>query len=325
MPIHHSVFNNPFETKWQEIDWIDGLPYSPSYDDRFFQADAIKEIKDVFITPNNLEDRFKQSQKLSIGELGFGFGLNFFVTAMIWGQSKCQSSTAVLNYVSIEEALPSKEEISKVLKNFPELHEIGKYFLSHYSPIHNDMQRIELPELNIRLTLIQNDAELALQNLLGFSNNLIDAWYLDGFDPAKNQAMWNSSVTQLVALLSSNQATFGTFTSAGFVKRNFTKFGYDVSKVNGFGNKRHKLIGKILPRKHAQNSSSSALSKIAIIGSGIAGSSAAHAAANHGMQVDVFEYGQEAACGTSSNPVAAMYPRFSANNSSYAHLIAQSY
>jgi len=155
-----------------------------------------------------------------------------------------------------------------------------------------------------------------LQNLLGFSNNLIDAWYLDGFDPAKNQAMWNSSVSQLVALLSSNQATFGTFTSAGFVKRNFIKFGYDVSKVKGFGNKRHKLIGKILPRKHAQNSSSGALSKIAIIGSGIAGSSTAHAAANHGMQVDVYEYGQEAACGTSSNPVAAMYPRFSANNSS---------
>ena len=256
MPIHHSVYKNPFETKRQEVDWIDGLPYSHSYDDRFFQADAIKEIKDIFITPNNLEDRFKQSTKLTIGELGFGFGLNFFVTAMIWNQSKCKSSPEVLNYVSIEEALPSKEEISKVLKNFPELNEVGEYFLSHYSPIHNDMQRIELPELNIRLTLIQNNAEFALQNLLGFSNNLIDAWYLDGFDPAKNQAMWNSSVSQLVALLSSNQATFGTFTSAGFVKRNFIKFGYDVSKVKGFGNKRHKLIGKILPRKHAQNSSS---------------------------------------------------------------------
>ena len=49
MPIHHSVFNNPFETKRQKIDWIDGLPYSPSYDDRFFQADAIKEIKDASI------------------------------------------------------------------------------------------------------------------------------------------------------------------------------------------------------------------------------------------------------------------------------------
>ena len=224
MPIHHSVFNNPFETKQQEIDWIDGLPYSSSYGDRFFQADALEEIKDVFILPNNLQERFNNSHELTIGELGFGFGLNFFVTAMIWNQTKGQSSTATLNYLSIEEALPSKQEISKVLESFPELQEIGEYFLSHYSPIHNDMQRIELPGLNIRLTLIQNNAELALQNLLGFSNNLIDAWYLDGFNPSKNQAMWSSSITQLIVLLSSSEATFGTFTSAGFVKRNFTKF-----------------------------------------------------------------------------------------------------
>ena len=325
MPIHHSVFNNPFETKQQEIDWIDGLPYSSSYGDRFFQADALQEIKDVFILPNNLPERFNNSHELTIGELGFGFGLNFFVTAMIWNQTKGQSSTATLNYLSIEEALPSKQEISKVLESFPELQEIGEYFLSHYSPIHNDMQRIELPGLNIRLTLIQNNAELALQNLLGFSNNLIDAWYLDGFNPSKNQAMWSSSITQLIVLLSSSEATFGTFTSAGFVKRNFTKFGYSVTKVKGFGKKRHKLIGKILPRNHLQKPSSDKQSKIAIIGSGIAGSCTAFAAVNHGMLVDVYEYGKESACGTSSNPVAAMYPRFSSNNSSYAHLIAQSY
>jgi len=325
MPIHHTVFKNPFEVKTQDVDWVDGMPHSIDYDDRFFQTDAINEIHDVFIKPNNLEDRLQEAHQFTIGELGFGFGMNFLVTALLWNHSKHKSKMETLDYVSIETSLPTKDQILKVIKSFPELEEIGDYFLSNYSPMHNDMQRIELPELNIRLTLIQNNAELALQNLLGFSNNLIDAWYLDGFDPAKNQTMWNSSVTQLVALLSSNEATFGTFTSAGFVKRNFTKFGYNVSKVKGFGNKRHKLIGKILPRKHAQNSSSSALSKIAIIGSGIAGSSAAHAAANHGMQVDVYEYGQEAACGTSSNPVAAMYPRFSANNSSYAHLIAQSY
>ena len=54
MPIHHSVYKNPFETKRQEVDWIDGLPYSHGYDDRFFQADAIKEIKDIFITPGTV-------------------------------------------------------------------------------------------------------------------------------------------------------------------------------------------------------------------------------------------------------------------------------
>ena len=325
MSIHHSVFKNPFEVKTQDVNWVGGMPCSIDYDDRFFQADAINEIHDVFIEPNNLENRLQEAHQFTIGELGFGFGMNFLVTALLWNSSKHKSEMETLDYVSIEEALPTKDQILKVIKSFPELEEIGGYFLSSYSPMHNDMQRINLPELNIRLTLIQNNAESALQNLLGFSNNLIDAWYLDGFDPAKNKNMWSSSICQLISLLSSNEATFGTFTSAGFVKRNLTKFGFEVSKVSGFGKKRHKLIGKIIPRKHFENPSHIRSPKIAIIGSGIAGSCAAYAAANHGMQVDVFEYGQEAGCGTSSNPIAAMYPRFSASNSPYAHLIAQSY
>ena len=187
------------------------------------------------------------------------------------------------------------------------------------------MHRIHLPKLNIRLTLIQNNAEYALKNLLGFSNNLVDAWYLDGFDPSKNQAMWSSVLIQYIGMLSANEATFGTFTSAGFVKRNLQKFGFQVSKMQGFGNKRHKLIGKKRRDHSLFNSIDSVKPSIAIIGSGIAGSSCAFSAANHGMSVDVFEYGSEVACGTSGNPVAAMYPRFSANNSPYAHLIAQSY
>lgn len=325
MPIHHSIFKNPFEVKAQKVDWIDELPHSIDYDDRFFQADAINEIHDVFITPNNLEARFKKVSRFSICELGFGFGMNFLVTAFLWSQSKQKSKMKILDYVSIEEALPTKNQILRVIENFPELKEVGNCFIKHYSPLHNDMQRIDLPELNIRLTLIQNDAESALQNLLGFSNNLIDAWYLDGFDPAKNKTMWNSSLSQLISLLSSNDSTFGTFTSAGFVKRNLTKFGFSVSKVDGFGNKRHKLIGKKIATKHFKPIPHKDSLKIAIIGSGIAGSCVAYAAANHGIKVDVFEHGQETACGTSSNPIAAMYPRFSSSNTPYAHLIAQSY
>ena len=82
-----------------------------------------------------------------------------------------------------------------------------------------------------------------MRNLLGFENNKIDAWYLDGFDPAKNKSMWSNSVFQYIGFLSTENATFGTFTSAGFVKRGMQKFGFKVDRVKGFGNKRHKLIG----------------------------------------------------------------------------------
>ena len=84
MPTHHSCFKNPFEVKCQDVIWKDNLPHSNVYQDRFFQDDAISEITNIFIEPNQLLERIKNGTKIHIGELGFGFGLNFFVTAKFW-------------------------------------------------------------------------------------------------------------------------------------------------------------------------------------------------------------------------------------------------
>ena len=53
MPIHHSCFKNPFEEKHQDVNWEDSFPYSNEYQDRFFQDDAVAEIKNIFIKNNN--------------------------------------------------------------------------------------------------------------------------------------------------------------------------------------------------------------------------------------------------------------------------------
>ena len=220
--------------------------------------------------------------------------------------------------------MPTKEQILKIIDSFPELEEISNIFLQDYDLNHNDAQRIYFPSLKIKLTLIQNDIESGLKNLLGLKNNQIDAWYLDGFDPSKNKSMWSNPVFQYIKFLSASNATFGTFTSAGFVRRGLKKFGFEVDKVKGFGRKRHKLIGSIrADAKHGAERNKK--KKIGIIGSGIAATSAAYAAAQNGANVEIFEFSDDIAAGASGNPVAAMYPRFSANNSPYSFLTAQSY
>ena len=325
MPIHHSCFKNPFEEKCQEVIWKDDLPYSNVYEDRFFQDDAVSEITNIFIEPNHLLKRIKNGSQIHIGELGFGFGLNFFVTAKFWFENNKNAGSHNLEYLAIDEALPTKAQILKIVDNFPEFKEICNIFLKSYDLSHNDVQRIYFPSLKIRLTLIQNDVESGLKNLLGLKNNQIDAWYLDGFDPSKNKAMWSNSVFQYMKFLSAKNATFGTFTSAGFVKRGLKKFGFEVDKVKGFGMKRHKLIGKKFLDASDTSTSQEKKKRIGIIGSGIAASSAAYAAAQNGADVEIFESADDIAAGASGNPVAAMYPRFSANNSPYSFLTAQSY
>ena len=323
MSIHHSCFKNPFEEKCQDVIWNDNLPYSTTYQDRFFQDDAISEITNIFIEPNRLLERINHGSQVHICELGFGFGLNFLVTAKFWLENNNLGSFN-LEYLAIDEALPTKEQILKIIDSFPELEEISNIFLQDYDLNHNDAQRIYFPSLKIKLTLIQNDIESGLKNLLGLKNNQIDAWYLDGFDPSKNKSMWSNPVFQYIKFLSASNATFGTFTSAGFVRRGLKKFGFEVDKVKGFGRKRHKLIGRICAdAKHGAERNKK--KKIGIIGSGIAATSAAYAAAQNGANVEIFEFSDDIAAGASGNPVAAMYPRFSANNSPYSFLTAQSY
>ena len=325
MPIHHSRFNNPFEKNDLNVTWKDNLPFSDKYQDIFFQDDAVAEINDVFINPNQLINRIQNDSRLHVGELGFGFGLNFFVTLKIWITNNKNSRIHNLEYLTIDQAFPSKEQILKTIENFSELQDVCNIFLQSYDLAHNDTQRIYFPSLKVKLTLIQNDVGSGLKNLIGLKNNEIDAWYLDGFDPSKNKSMWNNSVFQYIGFLSAKNATFGTFTSAGSVRRGLKNFGFDVSKVKGFGEKRHKLIGKRSINIPQKNLRLNKKKKIAIIGSGIAASSMAYAAAQNDTLVEIFEYSDHVAAGASGNPVAAMYPRFSINDSPYSFLTAQSY
>ncbi len=137
--------------------------------------------------------------------------------------------------------------------------------------------------------------------------------------------MWSNSVFQYMKFLSAENATFGTFTSAGVVKRGLKKFGFEVNRVNGFGEKRHKLIGRKPSNTSPVCTQENIKKKIGIIGTGIAASSIAYAAAQNGANVEMFESADCIAAGASGNPIAAMYPRFSVNNSPYSFLTAQSY
>ncbi len=74
-----------------------------------------------------------------------------------------------------------------------------------------------------------------------------DAWYLDGFAPARNPDMWQQALFTSLYLLSKPGTTLSTFTSAGFVRRGLTDAGFTINKVPGLGKKRENLSGKYRP------------------------------------------------------------------------------
>jgi tRNA 5-methylaminomethyl-2-thiouridine biosynthesis bifunctional protein len=103
----------------------------------------------------------------------------------------------------------------------------------------------------IKLTLIIDDAAEGFTKLLASSHPLfmragfkVDAWFLDGFAPAKNPEMWSDALFSVLANLSHWDTTATTFSAAALVKNGLKNAGFSVEKVAGFGRKREMVKAK---------------------------------------------------------------------------------
>ena len=70
-----------------------------------------------------------------------------------------------------------------------------------------------------------------------------DAWFLDGFSPAKNPELWCDALMEQVARHTAAGGTFATYTAAGHVRRALAAAGFTVERRAGHGRKRHMSVG----------------------------------------------------------------------------------
>ena len=94
---------------------------------------------------------------------------------------------------------------------------------------------------DVRAEVIVGDARETLPAWRGVS----DAWFLDGFSPVKNPELWETALLGEVARHTAPGGTFATYTAAGHVRRALAAAGFSVSRVPGFGRKRHMSIGHL--------------------------------------------------------------------------------
>lgn len=212
------------------------LPVSTRFDDPYYSsADGRAETSHVFIGGNALPARWPVMQECTIAELGFGTGLNFLETVYQW--RKFKPANAQLNYISFEQYPVEPQDMQKALSAWPELDEQGQRLYQIWDPA------VEVIDTgfagDIHLAIFMGDANVRLPQ----TRFEADAWYLDGFSPAKNPELWNAELMQEVATHTKTSGTFATYSSAGFVRRSLEACGFDVRKTNGFGTKRHMLCG----------------------------------------------------------------------------------
>lgn len=308
----------PDSETWSDspLDWsADGQPRSRLYGDVYFSAeDGLAEARAVFLAGCGLPDAWTSRARFTVAELGFGTGLNILALIDLWWRTRPEG--AYLHVFSIEAHPITADEARRALSHWPELADLAQRLIAHWPGRARGMHRIEIPDLGVLLDVAIGEVTEALSGWSGRA----DAWFLDGFAPARNPAMWTDEVLGLVAARSAPGAIAATFTVAGQVRRGLAAAGFEVKKAPGFGRKRERLAA----RWPGEARATATRTKVAIVGAGIAGASAARAVRALGGEAVVFD-AEGRGSGASGNPAALVTPRLDAGLGPPAALFAQAF
>jgi tRNA 5-methylaminomethyl-2-thiouridine biosynthesis bifunctional protein len=207
----------------------------------------------------------------------------------------------------------ARADLQRAIEPFVELGDLLEQLLAVYPPAIRGMHRRQMCDGRVSLNLLFGDAV----DCLGQLEQPVDAWYLDGFAPAKNPDMWSESLFAHIARLSRADTTLSTYTAAGVVRRGLEAQGFGMQKQPGFGNKREMLSGRMVQSPEPTPAApwfrlprcAPADRRLAVIGAGIAGISTGWRLAQEGWQVTVLDQHGQVADAASGNPRGVMLPR----------------
>lgn len=204
------------------------MPISARFDDPYYSLeDGQAETRHVFLDGNGLPERF--ASDFRIAELGFGTGLNAAVALAAW---RAVGVEGALHFTSFELYPLEPAAISTALSAFPSLR-------AEASDIARALSGETVADLS--LEVIEGDARETLPDW----DDVADAWFLDGFAPAKNPELWDARLLAAVADRTAPGGTFATYTAAGEVRRALEAAGFEVERRPGFGRKRHMTVGRL--------------------------------------------------------------------------------
>jgi tRNA 5-methylaminomethyl-2-thiouridine biosynthesis bifunctional protein len=305
------------------IEWRDGEPWSPQYGDVFFaRGSGLAESRHVFLDGNRLGERFaalRAGQLFTIGETGFGTALNFLATCALFAARA--PANARLAYVSAERHPLSAEDLHRATRLWPELDEWAFALRARWQAFVPGFHRITLQDGRQVLTLLIGDATARYTEL----DASVDAWFLDGFAPDRNPAMWSPALLREVARCSRPGATLATFSVAGAVRRELEAAGFALVKRPGFGRKREMLTGELVGTGGQAEDVRPAARKVVVVGAGLAGAAAAASLAARGCEVTVLDRRPAVAAEASGNPQGILYARLSGHDTPLRRLLLLAY
>jgi tRNA 5-methylaminomethyl-2-thiouridine biosynthesis bifunctional protein len=295
-----------------------GAPFSSQYDDIYHSAvGGLAQAEYVFLRGNNLPERWQRKRLFTVLETGFGMGINFLMTWAAWREDPARCER--LHVVSMEKHPFTQADLRRAYDATvadASISPLARTLADAWPTLVPGTHRLEFEGGRVTLTLVFGDATETLPTLWLRA----DAFYLDGFAPAKNPELWTPVFFKQLARLAGDDATFATYTSSGDVKRALLQTGFEYRKADGFGWKRAMLVGRFAPRyrvrRHEPPLPLAVDERHAIvIGTGLAGCAVIERLAARGWRVTSIERHGAIAREASGNPAGVFHPMLSRDDS----------
>jgi tRNA 5-methylaminomethyl-2-thiouridine biosynthesis bifunctional protein len=273
------------------IRYRDDQPYSLDFGDIYHAPDGDAEVRRVMIEPCRIDDLARQRAgdaraPVRIGELGFGSGYNFAVAV-----ERCVAAGARLHFVSFEVAPLDAPDLAAIAGQRHHVHPIYQALAAAYPPRIRGWHRRHFLDGRVCLSLWWGAADAGLADLRGRQRQPFDAWFLDGFAPDRNPEMWEPSLFEHIAALSSRGTRVATFTAAGRVRRGLEAAGFAMRRIDQQPHKHETLAGSF--RDEGLRGFTAPV-EVVVAGAGLAGASAAWHLARAGIHVRLMDPASDA-------------------------------
>ena len=293
-------------------------PYAPDYGDIYHpQVGALAQGRHVFLQGNGLPLRWAGRARFVILETGFGLGNNFLATWQAWRDdgSRCER----LVFVSIEAHPPRRADLARAHAGSA-LGGLAAELVQAWPPLTPNLHALDFDAGRVQLLLALGD----VAQLLPALRLQADAFFLDGFAPARNPEMWQLRVLKALGRKAAPGATLATWSVASELRAGLVTAGFEVQRAPGIGGKREITVARWAPRFEPRSrlvaGPARPASAAIVVGAGIAGAAVAQAFAAQGVAVTVLDRHAEPASEASGNPAGLFHGTVNGDDGTYARL-----
>ena len=285
---------------------VEGVPFSPVYDDVYHpRSGALTQARHVFLAGNGLPQRWQARERFVVLETGFGLGTNFLATWDAWRRDP--RACRQLHFISIEQHPLAREDLLSLERDLA-LADLVSRLADAWPPLTPNLHRLSFEEGRVQLLLALGDVAAWLPELVA----QVDAFYLDGFAPAKNPQMWQARIFKAMGRMAAQGATVATWTAARAVRDGLAAAGFEVQLGAGQGGKRDITLATFAPafmprRAAVHRAAPAAAGHAVIVGAGLAGCASAWALAEQGWRCTLLDRRAGPASESSGNPAGLFH------------------